>query len=279
MIELITRHIFADAFSQKDPKYQETEAFWDHRAEQFNQKDDPEEFQANFQELYEWIKNQQGVPPKGKILDVGCGPGRHAIAFAERGHNVVGLDISEKMIEFAYKNSWEHGLQDRFTGKKGIWEKIDPDKEGYTRHFDLVFASNSPAICNETSLQKMSECSKGACFMSHFVDKRDDLRDYLLKELHLKNHKPIHDQSVYYSFNLLWHDGYYPSVTYVDRSWEIPFSLDDAIDYYTLYFQMHPTYQSSFDSKIKNILSDINKSGQIIQKVTSKVAWVYWKVK
>lgn len=276
---MISRSLFAEAFSKKDPKYQETESFWDHRAEQFNQKDDPKEFQSNFQVLYQWLKSQNGIPTKGSVLDVGCGPGRHAIAFSERGHSVVGLDISEKMLEFAYKNSWEHGLQDRFIGKKAIWEEINPDKEGFTRHFDLVFASNSPAICNEASLRKMSECSRGACFMSHFVNKQDDLRDYLVNELHLTNHKPIYDQSVYYSFNLLWHDGFYPSITYVDRSWEIPFSLEEAIDYYTLYFQMHPNYEESKDKQLKDILIDLSYSGPIIQKVTSKVAWVYWKVK
>jgi SAM-dependent methyltransferase len=35
------------------------------------------------------------------VLDVGCGPGRHAYALAERGIEVVGLDISQRFIDLA----------------------------------------------------------------------------------------------------------------------------------------------------------------------------------
>ena len=35
------------------------------------------------------------------MLDVGCGPGRHALAFAARGFAVVGVDISETFVRLA----------------------------------------------------------------------------------------------------------------------------------------------------------------------------------
>ncbi|MFP3985442.1 MAG: class I SAM-dependent DNA methyltransferase [Candidatus Bathyarchaeia archaeon] len=43
---------------------------------------------------------------KGKvksILDVGCGTGNHGILFAEKGYSVVGIDLSEVMINQAKK--------------------------------------------------------------------------------------------------------------------------------------------------------------------------------
>ena len=36
-----------------------------------------------------------------RILDCGCGTGRDANLFAEKGYNVTGIDISERMLEFA----------------------------------------------------------------------------------------------------------------------------------------------------------------------------------
>lgn len=39
-----------------------------------------------------------------KILDVGCGTGFHAIALAEKGFQVVGIDVSKRMIETAQNN-------------------------------------------------------------------------------------------------------------------------------------------------------------------------------
>ena len=38
------------------------------------------------------------LPTGARILDVGCGTGRHAIALAERGFRVTGIDISSRML-------------------------------------------------------------------------------------------------------------------------------------------------------------------------------------
>ena len=41
------------------------------------------------------------LEPGARLLDVGCGPGRHALAFAARGIDVVGVDISDAFITLA----------------------------------------------------------------------------------------------------------------------------------------------------------------------------------
>jgi SAM-dependent methyltransferase len=42
-----------------------------------------------------------GLAAGARILDVGCGPGRHAHALGRRGFEVVGVDISERFIQLA----------------------------------------------------------------------------------------------------------------------------------------------------------------------------------
>ena len=42
-----------------------------------------------------------GLAPGMRLLDVGCGPGRHAHALARRGLEVVGIDISQRFIDLA----------------------------------------------------------------------------------------------------------------------------------------------------------------------------------
>jgi len=42
-----------------------------------------------------------GPPGNGRILDAGCGTGRHACALAAHGYTVVGADIDEEMLGLA----------------------------------------------------------------------------------------------------------------------------------------------------------------------------------
>ncbi len=42
-----------------------------------------------------------GLQPGMRVLDVGCGPGRHARALGERGISVHGVDISQRFVDLA----------------------------------------------------------------------------------------------------------------------------------------------------------------------------------
>ncbi len=63
----------------------------------------------------EWIaelelKGQIGAD----VLDCGCGPGRTAIYLSERGHHVVGVDISQSAIERARQKATERHVEVEF---------------------------------------------------------------------------------------------------------------------------------------------------------------------
>jgi SAM-dependent methyltransferase len=49
----------------------------------------------------DFLLQHLGLEPGHRVLDVGCGPGRHAHELARRGIDVVGLDISERFVELA----------------------------------------------------------------------------------------------------------------------------------------------------------------------------------
>lgn len=49
-----------------------------------------------------------GVEPGQRILDVGCGTGRHSRAFAARGYEVVGVDISSRFVEVASERAGDN---------------------------------------------------------------------------------------------------------------------------------------------------------------------------
>ena len=49
-----------------------------------------------------------------RVLDIGCGPGRHSLALARRGMEVVGVDHSEDFIELARNAAKKEGLSAQF---------------------------------------------------------------------------------------------------------------------------------------------------------------------
>jgi 2-polyprenyl-3-methyl-5-hydroxy-6-metoxy-1,4-benzoquinol methylase len=49
----------------------------------------------------DFLATALGVRPGMRVLDVGCGPGRHAYALAELGLTVHGIDISHRFVELA----------------------------------------------------------------------------------------------------------------------------------------------------------------------------------
>ncbi len=48
------------------------------------------------------------------ILDLGCGDGRHSLELARRGHRVIGLDLSEELLERARSRNEDEGLEATF---------------------------------------------------------------------------------------------------------------------------------------------------------------------
>lgn len=47
------------------------------------------------------LRNVFGPPGGCRLLDAGCGPGHHLVAFRDAGYDVTGLDASESMLELA----------------------------------------------------------------------------------------------------------------------------------------------------------------------------------
>jgi SAM-dependent methyltransferase len=51
------------------------------------------------------------VPPGGRILDVPCGLGRHALELARRGYRMTGVDLSEESLARARASAAAEGLE------------------------------------------------------------------------------------------------------------------------------------------------------------------------
>lgn len=52
----------------------------------------------------------ENLKGKARILDIGCGAGREAFPLAEKGHEIVGIDMTPRMIEIAREKSKKRGI-------------------------------------------------------------------------------------------------------------------------------------------------------------------------
>jgi SAM-dependent methyltransferase len=53
---------------------------------------------------------ERHCPPGGRLLDLGCGTGRLLVGFAARGHAVLGVDLSQPMLEVARTKATAAGV-------------------------------------------------------------------------------------------------------------------------------------------------------------------------
>ncbi|MCK9151403.1 class I SAM-dependent methyltransferase [Methanobacterium alcaliphilum] len=58
-----------------------------------------------------FIEKELNYNKNAKILDIGCGTGRHSIELTKRGYSVVGMDLSESMLNKARENAENEGLK------------------------------------------------------------------------------------------------------------------------------------------------------------------------
>ena len=72
-----------------------------------------------------------GLTPGMRVLDVGCGPGRHSLALARRGFDVVGVDLSPEFVALARQAATAEGLP--------VWfEVLDVRDLAYDGGFDAA---------------------------------------------------------------------------------------------------------------------------------------------
>jgi len=77
--------------------------------------------------IEEEIKHDKSL----KIIDIGCGTGRHTIELTKRGYNVIGIDLSEPLIKRAREKAQEQGLAIDF-------QKQDARNLSFDGEFDLA---------------------------------------------------------------------------------------------------------------------------------------------
>src|SRR4051812_7248522 len=62
-------------------------------------------FTKGTEQEVDFLVDALGLQPGHRVLDVGCGPGRHANELARRGIAVHGIDISQRFVDVARRDA------------------------------------------------------------------------------------------------------------------------------------------------------------------------------
>jgi SAM-dependent methyltransferase len=79
--------------------------------EGYGRKYDNESFTQGTVGECDFIEKEINFDKSRKIIDIGCGTGRHSIELAKRGYNLTGIDLSESLLERAKEKAKEENLQ------------------------------------------------------------------------------------------------------------------------------------------------------------------------
>ena len=229
----------------REENQEDLEKIWDSKSEWFFKR--TEKKQENFSNrlVFKIVKEKNLLNENSKVLDIGCGTGRHLLEFSKFTSYVIGTDISSKMLDYAK-------------------EKL--------KKFDLVFASMTPAITTIEHIKRMCLISKKYCLMERFVYNRDPIREEIEEMLGRKLNKlpSNHKEYTYGVWNIVWNLGYFPEIYFDKYIYETEKTVTDYME------QIICTDEEK--NKIIKFLKGKEKNGKIMSKEYFIKAIILWDV-
>ena len=89
-------------------------------------------FTKGTEQEVEFLLDALALKSGERLLDVGCGPGRHAHAFAARGIEVAGIDIARRFIDIAIERTPD--------GAPATFVRMDARALTYDEEFDAAIS-------------------------------------------------------------------------------------------------------------------------------------------
>jgi ubiquinone/menaquinone biosynthesis C-methylase UbiE len=123
--------------------------------ENYARKYDQENFVYGTVGECDFFEKEIGRDKSTRILDIGCGTGRHAIELAKRGYRVTGIDLSDSLLARAGEKAAETGVRVDF-------QKHDARKLPFADEFDLAIMICEGAFSLMETDEMNFEILKGA---------------------------------------------------------------------------------------------------------------------
>ena len=257
-----------------------TERTWNQMAGGYGKSDENEADRkgVNMAETLAFLE-REGVSFNGsRILDIGCGPGHYAFAFAEKGAEVVCIDIAENMIDRLKAEMPAH-LQNRISSLLADWHTLDLNEHGFSEAFDLVFANMTPAVTGAETFLKLMEASRRWCWFRGWAGTRENP---FLEELHrvvFVRESNRFSGNFIIAFNLVCALEFYPACSFSPVGWTKKNTLPEAIDFYNAFFQSDCELSpDELKKSITSYLEQKTRDGYIEYEVKGRTGTMLWNI-
>ncbi len=125
--------------------------------ENFAENYDREPFTQGTKGEVDFVEKEVGANPAARILDIGCGTGRHDLELARRGYaSITGIDLSEAQLARARKLAEAEGLKIDF-------RKADATALAFRAEFDMALMLCEGAFPLMETDEKNFSILEGAC--------------------------------------------------------------------------------------------------------------------
>lgn len=135
-----------------------------------------------------------------KVIDVGCGTGRHAIPLAKKGYAIMGVDVSKEMLKIARENAERENVRVDF-------RTADMRNLNFRAKFDAVLCLFDTILYNATNEEIFSTIKsfnrtlkKGGVLILDFRSFLDAWGEELKKEV--KSKKKIGERTFAQTYKL-----------------------------------------------------------------------------